>query len=92
MGKFGRVMFDLLIFAVTLPIVIGTYNLFTHPRTGGVGTGGILVEMVGVGTTGLALTDETLALVGIIPWALPVFILIWTIIDLTRPDKPEGFK
>jgi len=92
MGKFGRVMFDLLIFAVTLPVVIGTYNLFTHPRTGGVGTGGILVEMVGVGTPGLALDDNTLALVGVIPWALPVFILIWTIVDLTRPDKPGGFQ
>jgi hypothetical protein len=92
MGKFGRVMLDLMILGVTLPIVIGTYNMFTHPRTGGVGTGGILVEMVGVGTTGLALTDETLALVGIIPWALPLFILIWTVIDLTRPDKPAGFQ
>jgi hypothetical protein len=87
MGKFGRVMLDLMILGVTLPIVIGTYNLFTHPRTGGVGTGGILVEMVGVGTTGLALTDQTLALVGIIPWALPLFILIWTIIDLVRPEQ-----
>ena len=88
MGKFGRVMLDLIILGVTLPIVIGTYNEFTHPRTGGVGTGGILVEMVGVGTTGLALTDQTLALVGAIPWALPVFILIWTIIDLARPEAP----
>ena len=85
-------MFDLLIFAVTLPVVIGTYNLFTHPRTGGVGTGGILVEMVGVGTPGLALDDNTLALVSVIPWALPVFILIWTIVDLTRPEKPGGFQ
>jgi hypothetical protein len=89
MGKFGRIMFDLLILGITLPIVIGTYDLFTHPRTAGVGTGGILVEMVGVGTAGLALTDQTLALVGAIPWALPLFVLIWTIIDIARPEQPK---
>ena len=92
MGKFGRIMLDLILLGITMPLVIGTYNMFTHPRTGGVGTGGILVEMVGVGTPGLALDDNTLALVGIVPWALPLFILIWTIVDLTRPEKPAGFQ
>lgn len=90
MGKFGKVMFDLLLLGVSLPVVIGTYNLFTHPRTAGVGTGGILVEMIGVGTTGLTLDENTVALVAAIPWALPVFILIWTVIDLTRPSQPGG--
>jgi len=87
MGKFGKVMFDLLLLGITLPLVIGTYNMFTHPRTAGVGTGGILVEMIGVGTPGLTLDENTVFLVAAIPWALPVFILIWTVIDLTRPNQ-----
>jgi hypothetical protein len=89
MGKFGKVMFDLLLLGITAPLVVLTYDMFTHPRTAGVGTGGILVEMIGVGTAGLTLDENTVALVAAIPWALPVFILIWTIIDITRPSR-EG--
>ena len=33
---------------------------------------------------------ETLALVGAIPWALPLFVLVYAIVDFVKPEQPKG--
>ena len=79
MGKWGRIFFELVIAAVMFPLLKGTYDLFTAPGTG------ILVIM---DTNGDGIPDvdaNTLALIAAIPWALPLFVLIWAIVDIARP-------
>ena len=96
MGKFGRLFLNLLILAVMLPMLYYFTEYFTAPvgHTSTSGTvyaaGGILTKQIGVGTAGLALDANTVALVAAIPWLLPLFVLIYTIVDFVKPEKPEG--
>jgi hypothetical protein len=111
MGKYGRLGFNLLLLAITLPLVYYFTESFTapvgHVSTSGTTytTGGLFVAehvlqngvwvdnpytLPPTANTIGGINSQTLAGIGAIPWLLPLFILIWTIIDLTRPEKPEG--
>lgn len=81
MGKAGRIFFELIIAAVSFPLLKGTFDLFTAPVTG------ILVIMDVNGDGIPDVDNSTLALITAIPWVLPLFILIWAIIDLVRPEQ-----
>ncbi len=95
MGKFGRLFTNLIILGVMLPMLFYFTEYFTAPvgHTSTSGTvyaaGGILTQQIGVGTTGLKLDVNTVALVAAIPWLLPLFVLIWAIVDFVRPEQPK---
>jgi hypothetical protein len=43
-------------------------------------------------TTIGGVSTQTLALIGAIPWALPLFVLVYAIVDFVKPEKPEGMQ
>jgi hypothetical protein len=113
MGKFGRLMLNLIILGITLPIIFYFVESYTAPighvstQTPAVTytTGGLFVSptiikdgvpvpnpytVAPTATTIGGVKTETVALIGAIPWLLPLFVLIWTIVDFVKPEKPEG--
>jgi len=77
MNKLSRVMFDLLILAVALPIVKGIFDWLTAPVTGWMIVNGA--------------QDWEIAIVGAVPWIFPLGVFIMLIIDLTRKDS-DGIR
>lgn len=75
MGKLGRIIMKLMLLAISMPVVKGIYDNFTDPVTG------LLVTM--------GVPDDQLAIVGAVPWAIPLAIFVWLIIDFAKPEEPK---
>ena len=72
MDKFVNVGWKLLLMAISLPLIKTFYDYYTEPATG------ILVTM--------GVPDDQIAIVGAVPFAFPIAMLVWAIIDLSKPD------
>jgi len=77
MNKLSRVMFDLLILAVSLPMVKGIFDWLTEPVTGWMIVNGA--------------QDWEIAIAGAVPWIFPLGVFIMLIIDLTKKDS-DGIR
>ncbi len=77
MKKFGKVLVVLIGTAIAMPLIKGVYDNFTAPITGSLVVAGV--------------PENQLAIVGAVPWVIPVAILVWAIIYLSKPDEPGRF-
>ena len=75
MGRKTKLLFNLLFIAILAPLLKIVADEFTEPVTG------ILVTM--------GVPEAEIGIVGAVPWIVPLFVLIWTIIQFSKPEEPK---
>ena len=75
MGRNVTLIFKLFFLAILSPLLFYITDQFVNP------VGGILVTM--------GASEAELAIVGAVPWVVPVGFFVWFIIDFGKKDEPK---
>ena len=75
MNKWVKAFLMLIMTGILSPLIKNFYDEFTTPITGSLVVAGV--------------PENELAIIGAVPWIFPIFMFVWIIIMLSKPDEPK---